>query len=107
MLQRINDILKTAGQNLSEQDLLRETAIFADRCDISEELSRLDSHLKRFCSKINEGGKLGKELEFLLQELHREINTIGSKTSEYAISSLVVDIKSELEKMREQAQNVE
>lgn len=92
----------------NEERVLREVALYADRIDISEELSRLNSHLEQFTDTINgSGARAGKTLEFILQELNREINTIGSKASDIEISKGVVKIKTELERIREQVQNVE
>ena len=87
--------------------LAQEVAIMADRSDISEELIRLGSHLKQFKALFKETQTVGKKMEFLLQEMNREVNTIGSKSMDSAISHQVVSIKSELEKLREQVQNIE
>jgi uncharacterized protein (TIGR00255 family) len=84
-----------------------EVALLADRCDISEELVRLDSHCHQIEGMLDKGGAVGRQLEFMLQELNREFNTIGSKSGQPQIGSLVVEAKACLEKMREQAQNVE
>jgi uncharacterized protein (TIGR00255 family) len=91
-----------------EGRVLREIALFADRIDISEELVRFDAHLNQFYALLTSSeAAAGKKAEFILQELAREINTIGSKSSEIEITKSVIDIKSELEKIREQIQNVE
>jgi uncharacterized protein (TIGR00255 family) len=87
--------------------LLQELALFADRCDISEELVRLESHMVQFEHTLNSEDAVGKTLEFLLQEVGREANTIGSKANDAAVAQLVVAMKAEVEKMREQVQNVE
>jgi uncharacterized protein (TIGR00255 family) len=87
--------------------LAQEVAIMADRSDISEELIRLGSHLKQLEALFKESQPVGKKMEFLLQEMNREINTVGSKCLDSAISHQVVSIKSELEKLREQIQNIE
>ena len=87
--------------------MLKELALFADRCDISEELTRLSAHLTRFRHYLASGQPAGRSLDFLCQELHREWNTIASKAGDAAIAQLVVQAKAELEKIREQAQNVE
>ncbi len=84
-----------------------EVALFADRSDISEELVRLRSHREKFASVLGEGGAVGRKLDFLLQEMNREVNTIGSKASDAEVGRLVVEMKSELEKIREQVQNLE
>lgn len=87
--------------------LAQETAVMADRSDISEELVRLGSHLKQFQTLFREDQPVGRKMEFLLQEINREVNTIGSKSLDGPISQMVVTIKAELEKMREQVQNIE
>lgn len=87
--------------------LLTEAAIFADRSSITEELTRLKSHLTAFRQALEETSPVGRKLDFLSQELFREINTIGSKANDYEITRLVVEMKSELEKIREQVQNIE
>jgi uncharacterized protein (TIGR00255 family) len=108
--QQLIERIKAAGiPNLAEDDerLLKEVVFFADRSDISEELTRLQSHFKQFedCAKSKE--PVGRTLDFLAQEMNREINTIGSKANDALISGEVVTLKAELEKFREQAQNVE
>jgi uncharacterized protein (TIGR00255 family) len=102
--------IKSAGlENIAPDDerLLKEIVLFADRCDISEELTRLQSHFQQFedCRQTRE--PVGRTLDFLAQEMNREINTIGSKANDAVISREVVVLKAELEKFREQAQNVE
>ena len=90
-----------------ETRFLQEVTIFADRCDITEELVRAESHVGQFLEILEKGGVIGKKMEFLLQELHREINTIGSKANDVNIAALVVEMKNEVEKIREQVQNIE
>ena len=85
----------------------REVAVFADRCDVSEELTRLSSHFAQVDILINAGSACGRSLDFLCQELFREINTIGSKANDARISRLVIDFKAGLEAVREQVQNIE
>jgi len=86
----------------------QEIAFFADRCDITEETVRLDSHIVQFNQVLyNNNGTVGRKLEFILQEMHREINTIGSKASDSQISTCVVEFKTDLERLREQVQNIE
>jgi uncharacterized protein (TIGR00255 family) len=97
----------TAGVETDPLRLAQEVAIMADRSDVSEELTRLASHLKMFKTLFLERGPVGKKMEFLLQELNREVNTIGSKGLDSEISHQVVSIKAELEKIREQVQNIE
>jgi uncharacterized protein (TIGR00255 family) len=87
--------------------LLQELAVLADRCDVSEELVRLESHMVQFESSLANEDAMGKTLEFLLQEIGREVNTIGSKVGDAAVAQLVVAMKAEVEKMREQVQNVQ
>ncbi|QCR31741.1 YicC family protein [Lysinibacillus sp. SGAir0095] len=100
--------LKEIGNlDVLEDRLLAEIAIFAEKVDISEELDRLDSHFKQLESTIEESDSIGRKLDFLMQEMHREINTIGSKNQNSEISVAVVQSKTILEKMREQVQNIE
>ncbi len=97
----------TGGMELDPDRLLQEVALIADRADVTEELTRLKSHIEQFVAFGREGSPLGRKLDFLLQELNREVNTIGSKASSTEISSHVVLMKTELEKIREQTQNLE
>ncbi len=90
-----------------ESRLNQELAMFADRCDITEELTRLESHVSQFETMAKGSEPVGRKLDFLLQEMGREVNTIGSKANDAEISNYVVEVKSELEKIREQVQNVE
>lgn len=101
--------LEQGGLELDVNDdrVLREIALFADRCDISEEITRLDSHFEQFAELIEKDEAIGRPLEFLLQEVGREINTSGSKASSIEVSRLVLDMKNELERIREQVANVE
>lgn len=84
-----------------------ELAIFADKCAIDEEITRLKSHITQLCDILNEGGTIGRKLDFLMQEMNREVNTIGSKANDYEITNHVVSLKTEIEKIREQVQNIE
>lgn len=101
--------LQKAGIPLSQGDdrLLREVALFADRSDIAEEVTRLRSHLKQARAQLDAAAPVGRTLDFILQEMFREINTIGSKANDAVISRLVIKTKVELERVREQVQNVE
>jgi uncharacterized protein (TIGR00255 family) len=102
--------VKGAGINdvaIEEERLLKEVVYFADRSDITEELTRLASHFQQFDDCLKKDEPVGRMLDFLAQEMNREINTIGSKANDSAISREVVVLKTELEKFREQAQNVE
>ena len=94
------------GQTLDDR-LLTEVAIFAERIDISEELDRLDSHFNQLTETLNERVAIGRKLDFIMQEMNREINTIGSKNQSTDCSAAVVQAKTILEKMREQVQNIE
>jgi len=97
----------TAGLEIDEARLTQECAIMAAKSDINEELVRLRSHMNQFKEMLDESESTGRKLDFLLQEMHREINTIGSKSSDLEISRTVIEIKNELAKLREQAQNIE
>jgi uncharacterized protein (TIGR00255 family) len=101
--------IEKAGLNLPVDDerLLKEIAFFADRSDISEELTRLESHLAQFAHHLRKNEPVGRTLEFITQEIFRELNTLGAKSNDAAISQHVVACKSELEKIREQIQNLE
>jgi uncharacterized protein (TIGR00255 family) len=92
---------------LDDERLVKEVFYFADRSDISEELTRLQSHFDQFTSLLDKDEPVGRTLDFVIQEMNREINTIGSKANELAISQSVVTVKTELEKIREQVQNIE
>lgn len=106
LIKRIEEVLPGVIEN--EERVLRELCIYADKVDISEEITRLDSHIDQFSDVVeSEKNEKGKTLEFILQEMLREVNTIGSKSDEIKITKLVVDMKSEVEKIREQVQNVE
>jgi uncharacterized protein (TIGR00255 family) len=95
------------GLDLDEARLAQEAALLADRCDITEEIIRLRSHLNQFRSFFNTKEPIGRKLEFITQEINREVNTTGSKSSDITISNRVIEMKSELEKIREQVQNIE
>ena len=95
------------GADLDQQRLLQEIAMMADRSDITEELVRLDSHFEQFDHIVGLAEPVGRKLDFLMQEFNREVNTIGSKANDAVITSLVVQLKAEMEKMREQIQNIE
>jgi uncharacterized protein (TIGR00255 family) len=102
--------IKAAGLEAPAADderLLKEVVLFADRSDISEELTRLQSHFQQFKDCLKSSEPVGRTLDFLAQEMNREVNTLGSKANDSLISREVVKLKAELEKFREQAQNVE
>lgn len=108
--QQLLDRIRSAGLEalkIEEERILKEVIFFADRSDISEEITRLQSHFKQFDDCVNSREPVGRTLDFLAQEMNREINTIGSKANDEMISREVVVLKTELEKFREQAQNVE
>ncbi len=96
-----------ANTNIDESRILTEAAIFADKVAVDEETVRLRSHLEQMNSMLTSGGAIGRKLDFLLQEMNREANTIGSKCTDVRLARIVVDIKAELEKIREQTQNIE
>ena len=95
------------GIEIDESRLAQETAILADRCDIAEEITRFVSHLKQFRKLFESTEPMGRKLEFITQEINREVNTMGSKSSDIQVANLVIEIKSALEKIREQLQNIE
>jgi len=101
--------LREAGLELDVNDerVLKEVALFADRCDITEELTRLRSHFDQFTALLKSNGEIGRKSEFILQEIGREIHTIGSKANDLEISKNVIELKNELERIREQIANVE
>ena len=106
---RLKDKMKrmSADMEIDENRLIQEVAIFSERCDMTEEVVRAMSHLKQFRHYIDMEDAIGRRLDFLLQEINREVNTLSSKAQESSISAKAVEIKAELEKIREQAQNVE
>ena len=104
---RVQQALSELNVTVEPADLLRELALFADRSDISEEIVRLRSHLQQYEAALMLPESSGRKLEFIVQEMGREVNTIGSKANDAEISHLVVDIKTALERIREQIQNVE
>lgn len=107
LTERIKQLLGDCNIEINEQRILTEAAIFADKASIDEELVRLASHITAFRQIIAEEGAVGRKLDFLTQEINREVNTIGSKSQNTKIAHLVVDMKSEIEKIREQVQNLE
>ena len=106
---RLENKLKEVLENtqIDESRILTEAAIFADKVAVDEETVRLRSHLKQMNQMLDGGGAVGRKLDFLLQEMNREANTIGSKCTDVNLARIVVDIKAELEKIREQTQNIE
>ncbi|MBQ9932665.1 MAG: YicC family protein, partial [Ruminiclostridium sp.] len=102
---RMEEVL--ANTQIDEARILTEAALFADKVAVDEETVRLHSHLSQLEDMLCQGGPIGRKLDFLIQEFNREANTIGSKCSDVEMSRLVVDIKGEIEKIREQVQNIE
>ena len=102
---KLKEVLENT--NIDESRILTEAAIFADKVAVDEETVRLRSHLEQMNQMLTTGGAMGRKLDFLLQEMNREANTIGSKCTDVRLARIVVDIKAELEKIREQTQNIE
>lgn len=102
---RIKELLKT--DVVDQTRLAQEVVIYSDKCSVEEEITRLKSHISQFLNLLNENIAIGKKLDFLIQEMNRETNTIGSKANNLEITNFVVDIKTELENVREQIQNIE
>lgn len=107
LTERINAILEEQGVEIDSKDIVREVAIFTDKCDISEEVVRLSCHLDQFDALLESSNAEGRKLDFLTQEMNRETNTIGSKANDLDIARRVIDIKAVIEKIREMVQNVE
>ncbi len=107
ILERVNELLRESGVSVEPDHLIREVSVFADRCDINEEITRLRCHIEQFREVMKDSQSQGRKLDFLSQEMFREVNTIGSKASDVGIAHQVVDMKSAVEKMREILQNVE
>ena len=107
--ERVNRLLERRGVELDEGRLAQEVALLADRSDVHEELQRLEQHLVSLAEVVSGDGSepVGRRIDFLGQELMREINTIGSKVSDTSVTGFVIDVRSEIERIREQAQNVE
>jgi len=104
---RVEELLAHAELKLDEEILAREVAIYADRSDISEEIARLDSHLKQFAQSCQANDQAGRRLDFIGQEMLREANTIASKASDSEIARWVVDVKCQIDRIKEQVQNIE
>lgn len=104
---RLKALLEGASLDDRDPTLLREIAVLADRSDVTEEVDRLNSHVAAFTASLERGGTVGRELDFLLQEMGREINTLGAKATDAAISERVVRLKGCVERLREQAANIE
>ena len=104
LLERLKDLNEL---NVDEARILTEVTIFADKACIDEEITRLFSHIEQMHTILNEKAPVGRKLDFLVQEMNREVNTIGSKSNDIEITNIIVDLKSEIEKIREQIQNIE
>lgn len=104
---RVDELLSQAGLKLDQDSIAREVAVFADRADISEETARLSSHLKQFAGSCRSNEQAGRRLDFISQEMLREANTIASKASDVKIARWVVDIKCQIDRIKEQVQNIE
>ena len=103
--EKMNEVLSSAG--VDENRILAEAAIFSDRVAVDEETVRLRSHMSQLRSMLSAGSPIGRKIDFLIQEFNREANTIGSKCQNSDIAHVVVELKSEIEKIREQIQNIE
>ena len=102
---RIKDLLKT--EEIDKSRLAQEVVIYADKCSVEEEITRLKSHISQFRKMLESDGAIGKKIDFLIQEMNRETNTIGSKANNLEITNNVIEIKTQLEDIREQIQNIE
>lgn len=103
--ERLKLIVDTGA--IDNNRIIQEAALMAEKLDISEEINRIENHIKQFVEILNNGDMMGKQLDFLLQEINREVNTLAYKSGDYSISKLVVEMKTEVEKIREQVQNVQ
>jgi uncharacterized protein (TIGR00255 family) len=107
LLERMRELLKGSNATINDSDLIREVSLFADRCDINEEITRLRCHLEQYEVFLNDSASQGRKLDFLGQEMFREVNTIGSKANNVSLAKCVVEMKSAVERIREVLQNVE
>ena len=105
LYQKLKEILESA--EIDQQRIVTEAAIFADKVAVDEETVRLKSHISQLDELLESVGAIGRKLDFIVQEMNREVNTIGSKAQDIEITKLVVEMKSEIEKIREQIQNIE
>jgi uncharacterized protein (TIGR00255 family) len=107
--EKLNDRLKVLleGNDIDSNRLLQEAAVMAAKLDVTEEIVRIESHLRQFREILTDGDIIGRKLDFILQELNREVNTISSKSADYSIASLTIEMKTELEKIKEQVQNIQ
>ena len=107
LAERVNRLLQGTDIVASPQDLAREIAIYAERSSVCEEVARLRSHIEQFREALDRDEAVGRRLEFLAQEMHREVNTMGSKVADVALSAEIVDLRGEVDKIREQVANIE
>jgi len=107
LLQRANELIADSRLQLQIEDVKREVALFAERCDVNEEITRLGSHLDQFENLCRGGDQAGRKLDFLAQELLREANTIASKANDATVAHHIVDVKGAIDRLKEQVQNVE
>lgn len=107
LLQRVNEFLVGRAQPMQDADVVREVALFADRADVSEEVQRIGEHVRRVRELLAAGGEVGRRLEFVLQEILREVNTLGSKSPDVEVASCTVEMKSAIDKLKEQVANLE
>lgn len=107
LIGRMRELLAAVNVEPDENRLLQETALFADRSNFTEEIVRLQSHVAQFRAALESGDAVGRKLDFIVQEINRETNTIASKANDFIVANIVVEIKSEIEKVREQIQNIE
>ncbi len=107
LTEKLNALLQETSTEMSKSDIIREVGIFADRCDISEETVRLRTHIEQFRKVMGQKESQGRKLDFLTQEMFRETNTIGSKANDAEIAQFVVDMKTNIERIREMDQNIE
>ncbi|MFN3396745.1 MAG: YicC/YloC family endoribonuclease [Thermodesulfovibrionales bacterium] len=105
LVERVKSLL--GDIKIDEGRILQEVAILTEKADISEEITRIDSHLRQMRKLLSEGDTIGRRLDFILQELFREVNTISSKSFDYRVSSIVVEMRAEIERIREQSQNIQ
>ena len=105
--ERVAELLKDYGQAIEQDKILHEVALFADRTNITEEIVRLRSHIKQFEETLEKQRPVGRKLDFIVQEFNREVNTMASKANDFTITQMTVEMKSEIEKIREQIQNIE
>ncbi len=104
---RVNELLKEYEQTVDQERVIHEVAFFADKANITEEIVRLKSHIVQFEATIKKSEAVGRKLDFIIQEFNREVNTMASKANDFTITQITIEMKSEIEKIREQIQNIE